>query len=611
MKQSLLTALLIVAVCVADGQDIYNKARVALDAKDTTVAYNAFMDAVKAGQKLTESNYYLGAISFHRHKYDDAVRFLQASVKADDENVEALTLLGRAYMEKRDMQNALTNLRMAKKYGPKNADAAVAYGLTLLAMDSIDAAIQALTQSTLLDQNNPRAYDGLGDAYMKQGVTVLGISNYQKSIELDPKNIDTRYKLARAYEKDKKYNEAVKEYRGVQDLDSTYADAFYQEASIWIRTGKVEWYKYAVPPLARLVKLRPGNFEGHRMYALALLSLDNPPNDSLSVKESQKALALDSSSQDVWRTYVRGLVAIKDGKRAEPAFKSMERRGKIEPDDYLTVAKLYQILGNEPKALEYFEAAFLADSTNCDPFFSLGSLYMKKQDFVKAAEMFERKITCDSRSLAAYLNAAACYMQVKNYPRTRELLIKCLELKPDFYQGHLWLARYYNAVDSLDKAVDTYDQILKLIGEPVPADKRRDAGEAWFSKAILQFGRKQYDRAVSSFQRALGVGYETDALQLSLGQAILQTLDQNDPEGNKKKVGDAEKAFRRSIQLDPKVGQSHFWLGQAIMLSREPGADEENKKKKEEACGEFQKSIRLDPKLKTDVSKSMNLYGCS
>jgi tetratricopeptide (TPR) repeat protein len=109
--------------------------------------------------------------------------------------------------------------------------------------------------------------------------------------------------------------------------------------------------------------------------------------------------------------------------------------------------------------------AVATDSMNCDAYFSLGSIYVKKRDYEKAAAMFDKRIECDPKSisLAAYLNGAASHMQIKNYPRTRELLTKTIELKPDFLQARLWLARYYSQVVSLDKARAESEVVLQQI----------------------------------------------------------------------------------------------------------------------------------------------------
>lgn len=606
MKRFLLLTLLCAAVGAASAQDNYNKGRVALTSKDTAAAVAAFTDAVKSGQKVAESNFYLGAVAMARGNTPDAIRYLSASVKADDENADALKMLGDAHLANKDVRSALPQYRLAARAAPKNAEIAASYGLALLEVDSIDAAIQRLTAATLLDANNASVYSALGDAYMKQNVLPLGITNYQKAIELDAKRVATRYKLAAAYEKDRKYREAVNEYRAVQQLDPSYADAYFKEAEIWMRTKDPRNYRNAIEPFRKFTDLRPKDFEGLKLYAQAL---EATGGDSLAAVIAWRAIAVDSSSQEIWRLYFYALVETKDTKKAESALKSMERRGGLVADDYLRLAKLNYMNNNKKEALAWYMKAYEVDSTQCDIFFNAGSLLMTDGDYAGAAEMFERKIRCDPRSLSAYLNGAACYMQTKSYDRARDLLFKSVELKQDFYQGWLWIARYYTQVDSMDKAVETYDRVLTLIGEPPPADKRKEAGEAHSLKGAAQFTRGQYGRAIDSYRRAVSLGYENAGVQLSLGQAILQTLDPTDRAANKTKVEDATKSFRRATALEPGNAQAHLWLGQALILARVEGEDARNKQLRDEACAEFAKVLRLDPRNE-DAVKAMNRVGC-
>jgi tetratricopeptide (TPR) repeat protein len=245
-----------------------------------------------------------------------------------------------------------------------------------------------------------------------------------------------------------------------------------------------------------------------------------------------------------------------------------------------------------------------SDSTNCDAYFSLGSIYMKKGDYEKAAAMFDKRIECDPKSisLAAYLNGAASHMQTKNYPRVRELLMKAIEVKPDFLQARLWLARYYAQAE--------YDAVLQQIG--TNTDKyKKEAGEAHFLLGMYYFRKQQFGSSVESFRKAASLGYEAPAMRLTWGQAILQTLDRTaaDLTENHKKIADAIKLFRRVIELEPGNAQGHFWLGQGLIQARIEGEDQKNKELQEEACGEFRKTLKLEPKNE-EAKKAMERVGC-
>jgi tetratricopeptide (TPR) repeat protein len=592
MKRLLLGLTVLFTINPVTAQEILNKAKNALSNRDTAAAFSGFQDAVKAGQRVGEANYYLGAISLAQHRVDDAITFLQASVRSDDERVDAQKLLGDAYMMRKDVTSALERYRIASKLAPKNPEIAVAHGLALLGVDSTDAAIIHLIRAREYAPTNPAIYAALGDAYVRQRVYALGFSNYQQAIELDPKNIATRMKLGEAYEMNRQYTDAVTAYDGVTKVDSNYAEAYLRIGRIYIKAVGVQ-KRLAVAPMKKYVQLNPKSVEGWQLYARALFEAEDYAE---AVKISQEALKRDSTAIDMWRIEAHSLVFTREYKSALNAFQVLERHQAIKPEDYSLWARAYFYTGQEDKALDIYYKAIAADSTNCDPYFDLGTIIMKKGNYEQAAAMFERKISCDPRSLSSYVNAAACYMQGANKARARELLLKAIELKPDFFQARLWLARYYVAVDTFDLAEQAYLDVLKLIGDQTDKYKK-EYGEANSLLGSLYMTKGYYERAISAFMKALSVGYENANMRLSLGQAILQTLSTDDPpEVSRKKNEDALKNFRRCIELDPNNGQGHFWLGAGLIRLRVPGEDEINRKLTEEACNEFRKSLKLDPK---------------
>lgn len=603
MKRTILALLIFISFDGVFAQDLFNKARAALAARDTVTAVTGFTDAVKAGQKTAESNYYLGTIAYARGAYDDAITFLQTSIRIDDDNVEAFLTLGYSYIKKGDAANALSTFGRAAKIAPKDCNVSIAYGRALLAADSTDAAVLHLTKAKECAPEDASVYEALGDAYQKQGVAPLAITNYQKAVELNPRSIQTRYTLARAFEKNRQYTDAVKQYDEVIANDSLYADAYLQKGSILVRA---KLYGRAAEPLRKFSQLRTDHYESRAMLAKALVETRKYEE---AVTVASAALSIDSSSADTWRTYFFALVEMKDFAKAEVALAGLQRRTQLEVQDYLKLGDLYFGLKKRDEALGWYLKAVQADSSNCDPYFNLGFLYMQSQQWADAASSFEKKIICDSTSLSSYVNAAASHMQVKNMERARELLTKAISLKADFFQGRLWLARYYVAVDSFDNAKSEYEEVLRLIGDQTEKYKR-EAGEAHALLASLYVTKKEYVRAIESFNRAVRVGYENAGMHLSWGQAILQTLDPKDPpDESKRKNDDAVRHFRRCVEMDANSCQGHLWLAEGLVRSRVAGDDEANKKLKDEACAEYRKALKCDPRLE-EAKKGMERIGC-
>jgi len=115
MKLAKLFVFLLCIVHVSEAQDIFNKAKGFLAAKDTAGAVATFQDALKAGQKTADCNYYLGAIAFNQGKLDDAIRYLSSAVSINDEHVDALIALGDAGLPRATLPTPLRNTSVLQR----------------------------------------------------------------------------------------------------------------------------------------------------------------------------------------------------------------------------------------------------------------------------------------------------------------------------------------------------------------------------------------------------------------------------------------------------------------------------------------------------------------
>ena len=606
MKRTIVVLFVGCVVSFGYGQDFLTKAKVALGLRDTATAITNFEQALKAGQKPADANYYLGIVKFSRSQFAEAKKYFDESVRIDDENIESLRFLGECELKLGDAQGAIGHFRRVMKLAPKSNAVAASYGKALLAADSIDGAIVQLTRAKESSPDDPVIYESLGDAFAKQNVVPMVVMNYQKAIDLEPRKTERRVKLARIYEKNRQYTDAVKQVDEIIKLDSTNADAYVQKGNIYLRA---KMYKQAVPALRTYTLLQPKSVEGSVLFVKALSGASDDPD---VVKEAKRSLKLDSSNVDVWRMLAQSQVETKEFADALGSYEALKRRKAFKAEDQAKYGLALFRLGRDEESLKALTDAIATDSTNCESYFSLGSIYMKKKDYEKAAAMFDKRISCDPKtiSLAAYLNAAASYMQVKNFPRVRELLFTTIEKRPDYLPARLWLARYYTQVDSLDFAKTEYDSVLKQIG--TSTDKyKTEAGEAHYLLGMYYFRKQQFGQAVESFRKAVGLGREDPSLRLTQGQAVMQTLDPTgDPAENDSKIQECIRLFRRTIELDASNSQAHLWLAQGLIRARKEGEDETNRKLQEEACNELRKVLKLDPRNE-DAKKSMERISCA
>ncbi len=609
MKRTLRWFLVLaLAATTATAQDYLSKGKVALSTRDTASAIQNFTSAVKAGQKLGDANYYLGAIAFAQRKIDDSQKYLEESTKYDDENVDALALLARVYIIKKNTGPALATYRRVQKLAPKNVKVATQYGIALLAADSIDAAIVQLTRAKDLDGENAEVYAALGQAYLRQNVPPLARMNYERAIGLAPRQLVYRDSLADIFIRMKMWPEAVAQYDTLVLLDSTNLEPLLDIGRILSHAVGPQ-KRLAIRPLERYVAKNQRSVEGLTLLTKVYFLVDF--FDSAAAV-APRAIALDPKNADLYRELGKSLTEKfqKDYKGAVAAYDKLKAMNAFKPEDHAGYgAALAGVGGRDDEAIAELTQAVKIDSANCDSYFPLGSITMKRQDYASAAGWFEKKLACDSNSLSSYLNASACYWQLKNWTKVRELLDRALALKPDFLTTRLWLARYFLQTDSLDRAKEEYDIVIQE-GSANAAKYTKEIGEAYSMTGSYWFVKQRYQSAVESFKKALSVGYENSALHLSWGQAILQTLDPKEtPEEGMAKKQDAVAHFRKSIAMDQGNAAAHLWLAQGLILLRVPGEDQKNRALQEEACSEYKKTLRLQP-TNADAKKGMDLYGC-
>lgn len=604
MKLVKLIVLVVLATQIGYAQEVLNRAKAALAAKDTAAALSGFQEAARLGQRSGEANYFLGAIALKQGRVDDAIGFLSTAVKIDDENVDALLALGEAHLAKGDNQSAITQFKRAAKVAPKNCNVMIAYGSALVEaglLDGQEGAIVILTRAKDCAPDNPNVYVALGDAYRKQGVAPLANMNYEKALDLSPKDVETQMKVARTYASNRQYNEAVQAFIRATSIDSTYFDAYFEAGKILFRA---KLFGQAARFMYHANRINPKHPEAASIYTQSLVQ---SRRWSDAVKAGETAVKLDPENNDTWRAYASALVQTGDYDKALKTYEELEKRHALKPEDYSDLSTALFRAGKEDKALEMGLKAVEADSTNCDPYFNLGFIYMKKQEYANAARMFEKKIECDPKSLSAYLNAGSCYMQPpKNLPRARELFLKAVELRPDFLQARTWLARYYLEVDSTDLMRQTYDEVIRL-GNEDPAKNKAALGEAYSQLGSYHFGRKNYAAALADFRRALSYN-ETSGLNLVVGQCMILTRG-DDPDENRKRTEEAIGFFRRAIAQDPNNAQAHFWLANSLTFMRREGDTEGNRKLVAEACASYARAFRLDPR-NDDAKKAMERIGC-
>jgi tetratricopeptide (TPR) repeat protein len=303
-------------------------------------------------------------------KVDEALKSVQAAVKAAPGSASAQFLMGRILTQKGDTANALKAFEEALKLAPKLAPAAIEVAKARLAAGKPDDAIQFATTA----------------------------------LQSAPSNSDARLVLARA--------QIMKRDSGAAEetLKSLAAD-FPSAAAVQTDLGRV--YLGRDNTRARQAFERAWTSDKRQVGALeglaALDILEKKPQAARARVDA--ALAAAPNAEDVHLTAARLYGSMKDFKAAENALKRVLVLNPNSLAGFTSLGQLYAATGRLPEATAQFER-IAATGTNSPAINTiLGILLQLQNRPAEAKARYSKALEADPRAAVAANNLAWTYAE--------------------------------------------------------------------------------------------------------------------------------------------------------------------------------------------------------
>lgn len=343
-------------------------------------------DVSYATTTLSRNRLYFPVVArfYERSKrYNLAMRYLNKSVVLNPLRDEDYFLMAKIYMKSRQYKEAKSRLNDAINLDPLNTDYISFYSKIIYELDGAETAIGYLRDQLKENVDNPQLMGNIASYYYNSGqvakfeeskkeVEKLNsddenfyrflieaakieenqdalIKNSIKLLAINPGDLETRMTLARYYAKVLKYNEALTELDEVIERLSTYPQAYYLKAKIYLMTKNTTMsLKMAQSEITSNPEIYYGWYiqgETHRLMK----------NYNEAIKSLEKAISIEPKSVDV----LKSLGWIKLNQRhfdiARELYLRAKKRAGNDPEIRKQLGYIYKGIGQSVLAIEEFE----------------------------------------------------------------------------------------------------------------------------------------------------------------------------------------------------------------------------------------------------------------
>ncbi len=377
----------------------------------------------------------------------------------------------------------------------------------------------------------------------------------------DPEVAKRKYAASgKAYFQQKKYPEAIIEYRNALRFDPRFAEARYGLAEAYDRNADAV---HAYREYILAADLMPENVDAQLKAGMFLLAGER----YLDAKDrAQKVLKTNPKSIDALLLLGQATAGLQD---LDGAVTQIEKALAIDPSQSQTYASLGQVRlaqGNAAQAEQAFKQAVTLNPQSPFAALALGNFYFSVRRTEGAGDWFRKAVGLDAKNVPAN-RALAAYYLATNRLTEAEAPLKVVAYDSPLPQGRLVLADYYYAMRRLEESAKILHDLQN--DASVFADVR-------LRLAVLEFSNGQSEAAYKALDEVLARDRKHPLASVLKGRFLL----------TESKVDAALPLLRAAIEGEAKSIGAHYWLGTAYRMQG----------KLNDAASEFATVLELAPR---------------
>ncbi len=475
-KNAILVTCLTFAVA-SFGQDLKQAIQTNKD-EQFEKADKMYKSLINAKSDNGDNYFYEGENFYAWGKMDSAQAAYEKGIKMNPTNALNYAGLGKIVLNLGDVQDANDNFYKAKTLSKSKdpivlAKIAEAYTGAPTANRDLKQAIDLLNQAIKLDSKNPDLYIDLGDAQWAADPSNASnaISQYEKALSLNSKNVIAILREGMVYQNAANYNLSYTYYQKANQVDSTFAPAYRQKAEM---LALAQRYDEAIAQYKKYLALNDA-LSARDRYA-KFLYLAKKYNDAIS--EIQKIQAKDSSDVILYRVLAYCQFEIKDYKNGLNNINKFFAKASNKPSikvlasDYTYYGKLLSKNNQDSLAMvKMNQAATMLISQGAtgdasDIYSQMGTICYLDNNCSGAIMYFQKRVQYTQNDINSYYYLGRAAYDCKKYLKADSAFSNVISQRGDLLIGYQWKAYSDQAIDSTNtgSALPATNMYIQKIG---------------------------------------------------------------------------------------------------------------------------------------------------
>jgi len=504
---------------------------------ESSKAEEVFRKALNADPNSKSALVYLAQLYSDQGTYDQTVELLK-KIPESEMDAQTLSLLGLAYLQAGDFDNAAATYQKALAQEPENLDVRRAYAEALLRRGKTVEARSELQRVLKSDPEDGNSHLRLGQLDRQEGNFDSARKELERAKTLMPDNPEVEYQQVLLEDAVGNDDQAIEILQGLlkkserPDGKYTAAEA-HNRAAFLERLGLIyrnqEKYDRALETFHEILGL--GDSEAPQGQALIIetLRLKREPQKAMQAADA----AVQKYPKDRALISLRATLLAEQGRVEEaiPALQGLLNGGPSDRETYLTIAQVYsqaKRYGDAEDAVR--KSLTLTPKTEDQEFarFILGSVYERQKKYDLAEEEFKKVLSVNplNASAANYLG----YLLADRGVRLEEsvgYIQKALQVDPNngAYLDSLGWAYY--KMKRFDLAQPPLERAARLVSnDPTILEH---LGHVYVGLGKKQQAQEEWERALKEWPTAVGSEFDAEQaaqLQKQLDELKLQSAEE-------------------------------------------------------------------------------------